>query len=107
MTYHQILEWLTQFNLYAWLIAACLTYWMLYYTNQRGWIVVMIGSVAVTLRQAWMFMPGYKTEKALDVAFNAYMMKFIMGSLGAIILGIGFFMLISNYVVLKTKMEDF
>ena len=82
------------------------SYWILRYTQHRGWVVVLIGSLFVVLRMGWSFVPGYRAGKALDVVFNAYMMKFVMGSIGAVILSIGFFMLINSYVVLKTKMED-
>lgn len=107
MSYHTLLEWLGHFNLYAWIITAFASYWILRYTQHRGWVVVLIGSLFVVLRMGWQFMPGYSDGKALDVAFNAYMMKFVMGSIGAVILSVGFFMLINSYVVLKTKMEDF
>ena len=106
MTYHDLLSWLTQFNLYAWIIATIMSYWILRYTQHRGWVVVMIGSVFVVMRMAWSYMPGYQDGKSLDAMFNAYMMKFVMGSIGAVILSIGFFMLINSYIMLKTKMED-
>ena len=58
-------------NLYAWIIAAVASYWILRYTQHRGWVVVLIGSMFVVMRMGWRFMPGYSDGKALDVEDDA------------------------------------
>jgi len=66
----------------------------------------MIGAIFIIVRQLWKFFPEYQSMQGSELIFNAYMMRFLFGSLGAIALLIGFTMLIANYYVMKTRMED-
>lgn len=106
MTYSTLLNWLAQFNLFAWLIAAIVSLIVWRYTKTKGWFVIMIGAVFVVLRQLWKFLPNYKDAQVSDTLFNTYMMRYILGEIGAILLCIGLIMLIINYYIVKTRLED-
>ena len=106
MSYQEILDILAQFNLYAWLIAAVVSLIVWRYTRTNGWALIMAGSLFVVLRQVWKLTPDYKVDQASELVFNAYMMRYVFGSTGALLLCIGFIMLIINYYVLQAKLEE-
>ena len=106
MNYDEILQALAQFNLIAWVIVAITSLLVLRYTRTKGWSIIMIGAIFIIVRQLWKFFPEYQSMQGSELIFNAYMMRFLFGSLGAIALLIGFTMLIANYYVMKTRMED-
>ena len=105
MTFDQFLSVTSQFSLYAWLIAAVASFMLLQYTRTNGWIMVMLGSVLMVMRQAWKFMPAYKGGQESDAFLNGYALRHLFGSAGMTFLIIGFIMLIVSYYVIKTRME--
>jgi hypothetical protein len=106
MAYEDILKMLANFNLVAWVIAAISCFFVQRNMRSKGWTVIMIGSVFVVVRQLWkVIVPGYGAGQASEVIFNAYMMRYVFGGIGAIIISIGFMMLITNYFVVKTMLE--
>ena len=106
MSYDEVLGILSQFNLIAWVVVAITSFLVLRITLTKGWIMIMIGALFVVLRQVWKFLPEYSGMQGSEVILNDYMIRFLFGSLGAIVLSIGFVMLIANYYVLKTRMEE-
>ncbi len=106
MTFDDILSVLAQFNLVAWLIATIVSLLVLLYTRTKAWLVVMIGSLFVILRQGWKFVPGYKDGQASELLFNAYMMRYVFGAIGATILCVGLTMLIINYYVVRSRLDE-
>ncbi len=105
MSFDSILGLLAQFSLFAWIIVAISCFLVLRATGSKGWLFIMIGSLFVAFRQIWKFLPGYKIDQVSDAVINMYMMRYIMGWLGAVLLSIGFIMLIVNYYVVKTRLE--
>ena len=106
MTFDELLSILSQFNLIAWIIATIVSFLVLKYTQNKGWILIMIGSVLMVFRQLWKFLPAYGQEQASEALFNGYMMRFIFGSAGGVLVISGFITLIVSYYVLKTRMEQ-
>ena len=104
MTYQEVLKLLAQFNLFAWLLAAVASFVVLKITGNRGWGPIAVGAVFVVLRQAWKFLPGYQEGQASDLLFNTYMNRYLFGAIGAVLLCVGFVMLVNNYFVLTTKL---
>ncbi|MFC1665123.1 hypothetical protein ACFL17_05810 [Pseudomonadota bacterium] len=101
MSYSSVLDTLTHFNLYAWLIAAVGSFLVQRYIRSKGWTIIMIGSCFVVLRQLWAFLPGYGDAKSAEYIINAYMNKFLMGTIGAVLILVGTSMLIVNYYVVQ------
>ncbi len=106
MTFDELLGLLAQFNLFAWVIAAIMSFLMLRYTQNKGWVLIMMGSLFVVLRQSWKLLPAYKLGQPSEELFNGYMMRYIVGSVGAMLLIIGFITLIVSYYVLKSRLEQ-
>lgn len=106
MTYDDMLAVLAQFNLIAWIIATVVSFIVLLYTKTRAWLLVMVGSAFVVLRQLAKFMPGYEQAQASEALFNAYMIRYLAGSVGAILLSIGLVMLIVNYHVVRSRLDE-
>ena len=105
MSYELILKILSQFTLISWFIVAISCFFVLRATGSDGWLFIMFGSVMVALRQLTKLLPAYKIDQASDAVINMYMMRYTLGSIGAMLLSIGFIMLIVNYYVVKTRME--
>lgn len=106
MNFNELLQIISQFNLIAWVVVALASLLVLLYTRTKAWLVIMIGALFIIARQLWKFFPEYQAMQGSDLIFNAYMMRFLFGSLGAIALSIGFAMLIANYFVMKARMEN-
>lgn len=103
MTYDYILELLSHFNLIAWVIAAISALFILRATQNKGWVLIMFGSLFVVMRQLWKLFPDYELTQESTVLFNTYMMRYVLGATGAILLCIGFIVLIVSYYVMKEK----
>ena len=106
MSYDSILDFLAQFSLLAWIIVAISCFLVLRATGSKGWLFIMIGSLFVASRQMWKFFPAYKIDQVSDAIINMYMLRYVLGWLGALLLSIGFIMLIVNYYVVTTRMES-
>ena len=106
MSYDSILGFLAQFSLLAWIIVAISCFLVLRATGSKGWLFIMFGSLFVASRQMWKFFPDYKIDQVSDAIINMYMLRYVLGWLGALLLSIGFIMLIVNYYVVKTRMES-
>lgn len=106
MSLDEILGLLGQFNLIAWIIATLSAFMILKATKNRGWILIMIGSLFVVMRQLWKLFPVYKAEAASEVLMNGYMMRYVFGATGAVLLCAGFVSLIVSYYVLQSKMAE-
>lgn len=104
MTYDDILGFLSQFSLYAWGIAAIASFIVQHYLASRGWTLILLGSIFIAARQAWKFLPIYAADKSSESFFNGYMLRFSFGSIGAILLSIGFLMLIANYQLVRSRL---
>lgn len=100
-----LLNFLSSFALFAWSIAAVASFLVQRYYASRGWSFVMVGSLFVVARQAWKFLPAYTENSESDVIFNGYMMRFIFGSTGAVLLSIGFLLLIANVYIVRYRLE--
>lgn len=100
MDYASILSLLGQFNLFSWVIAACVSLVVFIYVKHKGWLYVMIGSFFIVLRQKWKLLPSYDGNS--EILFNTYMMRYILGAAGVICLLIGFGMLwLESYETLR------
>ena len=106
MTYNDLIGWLGQFNLIAWTIVAVSALIILRVNKNPGWIMIMIGSLFVVVRQVWKMFPAYKMAQESDLLFNAYMMRYVFGAAGAIFLCIGFIILITTYYVVRDNMRE-
>lgn len=100
-----ILTLLSSFALLAWSIAAVASFFVQRYYASRGWSFIMVGSLFVVARQAWKFLPAYSEGSESELIFNGYMMRFIFGASGAILLSIGFLLLITNVYIVRSKLE--
>ena len=106
MTYGDLLGYLGQFNLLAWLLVAIISPIAWIHTRTAGWAMISAGAVFVVLRQAWKLLPSYKLTQESEFLFNAYMLRYVLGSIGALLLCIGLTMLIVNYHVLKARLQE-
>ena len=106
MTYEQILHSLSTFNLFAWVLASIACFVAQRYMRSSGWTLMALGSIFVVIRMSWGFIPGYKQAQSSDAFLNLYMAKFLMGGIGAIVLGIGLFMLIVDYFVVQRQLKQ-
>lgn|GEM_PF-4915379 len=66
----------------------------------------MLGSLIVSIRMVWLILPGYKEAEASELLFNMYMLRYLIGAAGAILIGWGMLLLIINYFIIKVKMEN-
>lgn len=106
MTYTAILDLLNQFGLIAWSVAAAACLIAQRYLKSRGWTIVMAGSILVVARQVWEFLPGYKEAAESDVIFNLYMMRFVIGALGSLVIFIGLVLLMVSAMVAQSKISQ-
>jgi len=84
-----ILELFGYTNTFTWLLAAIAAYKFsgIYDVQNKGWIMVMIGSILMLVRQAVQHLPNYDTNYLMQVV------RFGIGIASGIILAYGFYTL--------------
>ena len=113
MSYDQLMYFNSYFIVFAWLFAAVVSFFLRHpYKSsgsthlKTGWTLVMLGSLIVSIRMVWLILPGYKEAEASELWFNMYMLRYLIGAAGAILIGWGMLLLIINYFIIKVKMEN-
>lgn len=107
MGYEEILKVLGSFNLYAWIIAGVGSFLVQKYLKSKGWTIILVGSLFVIVRQIWkVVVSSYGDAGASEVLFNAYMLRYVFGGIGALIISIGLMVLIINYFTTQAKLEE-
>lgn len=104
--YKDTLDMLGSINMIVWIIAplaAIIADRFIKTPKTNGWRIASVGSLIIIGRQIIKLLPGY--DKA-SVGWEAFhMARYLVGGVGAMILLIGFTVLLTDYLKLKAQME--
>lgn len=107
--YKEVLDLLGRINLVVWLIAPLASFVadrFIKTPKTNGWRIVAIGSIFVIGRQVFKLIPYY--DKAVyppEVFLPYHMWRYLVGGVGALILLVGFSVILIDYLKLKAEME--
>jgi hypothetical protein len=107
--YEQTLELLSTINLVVWLMApaaAILADRFIKTPATKGWRIIAVGATFAIGRQLIKLLPAYdKASNPPEVFLPLHMWRYLIGEAGAILLLIGFSLLLVDYLKLKARMS--